>query len=299
MTLLFIVIGWLVSLFFAVAAYAMYSMGGRTQALLLLVACLVFLPPLRTYLGQTTGWALPWWGRGLVTVVLLAGVVAVTVLNPATSIYKSPAVEAQFDQLYDAKLAKWPVPYADVFVDTRYGRIHVIVSGPEGAPPVMLINASAVAAWSWIANVAALAADHRVYAIDNIGEVGKNVQTDINDIPRTGSQIAAYYGEIADKLAIGRADVVGASVGGYIATMLALHAPGRVRKLVLLGPMGYGDTTRTILVMTLAQAFPLKPVQRWALTGRLATASGWRRSSANGSAWCSTARCRSRSRRAH
>jgi hypothetical protein len=33
----------------------------------------------------------------------------------------------------------WPVEYIEDWVETEYGRIHIILSGPEGAKPVCLI----------------------------------------------------------------------------------------------------------------------------------------------------------------
>ena len=70
------------------------------------------------------------------------------------------------------------------------------------------------------------------------------------------------------KLGIEKAHIIGASIGGFISTNIALYAPERVNKLVLLGSMGYGSTKKTVLAMTLAQGFPVKPVQeatfKWA-----------------------------------
>ena len=38
-------------------------------------------------------------------------------MNKPQSIYKSPEVEANLMEMYDAKLEQWPVPYESVFVD--------------------------------------------------------------------------------------------------------------------------------------------------------------------------------------
>jgi pimeloyl-ACP methyl ester carboxylesterase len=92
------------------------------------------------------------------------------------------------------------------------------------------------------------------------------------NIPKTGEQIAEFYTEICDLLHIDKANVIGASIGGYISTNFALYAPDRVEKLVLLGSMGYGTTLKTIIAMTLAQGFPIKPIQditfKWAFGRR-------------------------------
>lgn len=269
MRLLVAAVGWIVALFLALAAIALTAMGGSLQAGLMVLAALIAFPPVWTLVQSATGFRLPPWLRAVAVIVLLAGVFTVTALNPATSIYKSPEIESEFHRLYNEKLADWPVPHEDVFVDTDYGRTHVIVSGPEDGPPVLLFNASALAGWSWIHNIAALARNHRVYAIDNIGEVGLNEMNNRDAVPKDAPAIAAYYGAIMDHFGIARADMVGASIGGYIATVMALHAPDRVRRLVLLCPMGYGSSDRTVAIMVLAQSFPFPAIRdlafRWAL----------------------------------
>lgn len=45
--------------------------------------------------------------------------------------------------------------------------------------------------------------------------------------------------QVLDSLGINRVDIAGNSLGGYIAWYMALHHPGRVRKLVLLDAVGY------------------------------------------------------------
>lgn len=186
----------------------------------------------------------------------------------ATSIYASPEVKAQFLEIYDDKMAEWPVPYEDVFLDTEYGVVHVIVSGPEDAPPMLLLHASGVSGWSWKFNVADLSRNYRTYAIDLIGDAGKSEFISLDHVLQTGQDQADLYADICNKLGVDKAYVVGASEGGFIGSNFALYYPERVEKLALLGPMGYAGATETVMRIMFAQFFPLKQVQestlRWA-----------------------------------
>jgi pimeloyl-ACP methyl ester carboxylesterase len=262
------IVGWILGVIFIFVALLVLGMGGRIQFVLILLIALIFLPPVRALIGKTIHTPVPWWAFGIMVILLVAGVMLSFVLNPAKSIYKSPKYKEALLKIYDARLAEWPVPYKSVFIDTKYGKIHVIVSGPDDGYPVLLINASALSGWSWIYNVGALSEKYRTYAIDNIGEGGKNKMTAPGKIPKTGMEIADFYTKITNKLGVEKAHVIGASIGGYIGTNYAMHAPDRVNKLVLLGSMGYGSTNKTVLAMMLAQGFPIKPVQdvtfRWA-----------------------------------
>ncbi len=262
------IFGWILGVIFMFVALLMLGMGGRIQFFLILLIALIFLPPIRALIRKTIQTPIPWWAFGITVVLLAVGVILSFVLNPAKSIYKSPKYEETLMKIYDARLAEWPVPYKSVFIDTKYGKIHVIVSGPDDGYPVLLMNASALSGWSWIYNVGALNGKYRTYAIDNIGEGGKNKMTAPGNIPKTGKEIADFYTEITNELGVTKAHVIGASIGGYIGTNYAMYAPDRVNKLVLLGSMGYGSTNKTVIAMTLAQGFPIKPVQeatfRWA-----------------------------------
>lgn len=154
-------------------------------------------------------------------------------------------------------------------MDTNYGKVHVIVSGPEDAPPLLLIHASAIAGWSWLPNIGELNKHYRTYAVDSIGDIGKSVLNDLTKPLEGGEEIARFYTDLTHKLGFDESYLAGASIGGYISTNYALHAPERVKKLVLLGSMGYGDTTKTVTLMILAMAYPFKWVQeltlKWAL----------------------------------
>jgi pimeloyl-ACP methyl ester carboxylesterase len=270
MATFWLVLSWIFSILFALFGIAIFNMGGRLQALFFLGIVLALLPPFRAFIHNITGKTLPWWGRGLVIIALWGGFMLSLQLNPATSIYKSPEVEAKLMDIYDAKMAEWPVPYEDVYVDTDYGKVHVIVSGPEDAPPLLLIHASAIAGWSWLPNIGELNKYYRTYAVDSIGDIGKSALKDLTKKLEGSEEIARFYTDLTHKLGFDESYVAGASIGGYISTNYALHAPERVKKLVLLGPMGYGHTNTTVTLMILATAFPFQWVQditsKWALS---------------------------------
>lgn len=55
----------------------------------------------------------------------------------------------------------------------------------------------------------------------------------------TVSGIADLYGELIDRLAAGRCDVVGQSLGAWIGAWLAIEHPAKVEPLVLASPAGF------------------------------------------------------------
>ncbi|MFZ3170320.1 MAG: hypothetical protein WA130_22125 [Candidatus Methanoperedens sp.] len=63
-----------------------------------------------------------------------------------SSIFKTPENEAKYMAAYDAVLALWPVPYESFDVPTRFGKTHVISSGPKEAMPLVLLHATSASA---------------------------------------------------------------------------------------------------------------------------------------------------------
>jgi pimeloyl-ACP methyl ester carboxylesterase len=265
-----LLLGWLFATLFGLLTLSMVLTGNWLRAILLLAAAFLLLPPVRAFIEQQTGATLSLPAAGLLAVVLLAAFVLLGSISKPTSVYKSPQIKAHFMERYDTKLAEWPVAYESVYMDTSYGQVHVIVSGPEDGPPMLLLHASGVPAWSWMYNVEELSQRFRTYAIDLIGDAGRSEYDSLDNRMRDGQDEAELYAEIADQLGVGQAHVVGASEGGYVGTQFALHAPQRVKKLVLLGPMGYTGATRSVLRIMFAQFFPLKSIQestfRWAFS---------------------------------
>lgn len=145
---LLLILSFFLAAFISVGTIALFIMGFWQQAVLLFIVALILLPYFRTLIERSMGKSVPWWGWTVTVIALLSGFILLGYLNRPSSIYKSPEVKARFEEIYSKKMADWPVPYKDVFVDTRYGRVHVIVSGPDNAPPMLLLHASAVSSWS-------------------------------------------------------------------------------------------------------------------------------------------------------
>ncbi|MCA9933172.1 MAG: alpha/beta fold hydrolase [Ardenticatenaceae bacterium] len=268
MSIVWIVLGWIFAAVFGLLTASMLLLHNWLHALALFLVVLLCLPPVNSLLLNRFNFALHPLLRGALIVVLLFVFVRLLTGQKVTSIYASPEAKAQFMALYDEKMTDWPVPYEDIFLDTEYGVVHVIVSGPEDAPPMLLLHASGVAGWSWEFNVAELSEQYRTYAIDLIGDAGKSEFASLDNILQTRQDQADLYAEITEQLGVDKAFVVGASEGGFIGTNYALYYPERVEKLALLGPMGYAGATESVMRIMFAQMFPLKTIQegtfRWA-----------------------------------
>ena len=164
-------------------------------------------------------------------------------------IFRTEANRNELVAIYDQRLAEWPVPFDAFFVNTRYGKTHVIASGPCTSPPLVLTHPAGCGSFVWSSIIAALSEAHRTYALDTIGELGRSRLDDHDRYPKTGRDYSAWLDDVSAELGIGPSDVVAGSMGGWIAMNRAIIAPERVRRLVLLGPMGLPTWRATLGVL--------------------------------------------------
>ena len=71
-----------------------------------------------------------------------------------TVIYKSEAGGRELLDHYRQVLDAWPVPAEHVRVPTREGETFVLVSGPQDAPPLVLLHGSGANTSMWRGDVA-------------------------------------------------------------------------------------------------------------------------------------------------
>jgi pimeloyl-ACP methyl ester carboxylesterase len=112
-----------------------------------------------------------------------------------------------------------------------------------GAGPALLFVHGLSGCWqNWLENIPHFARDHRVIAVDLPG-FGESA------MPAQQISISGYaraLDELLDELGIDVVRLVGSSMGGFIGAELALTAPARVERLVLVSAAGLSlDKIRT------------------------------------------------------
>jgi pimeloyl-ACP methyl ester carboxylesterase len=148
-------------------------------------------------------------------------------------VFKNKKEKAHYINSYNKSLQLWKAPYKEEYVTTRYGKAHVIISGPKEAKPLLLLHGMDASSTMWFPNSAALSKTHRVYAIDFLTEAGKS---EFKGNSLTTDEIVNWYTEIFDHYKFKNFDIIGASRGGWIATLLGIQKNSEIGKLVLLSP---------------------------------------------------------------
>ncbi|MFB7724105.1 alpha/beta fold hydrolase [Nocardia sp. NPDC056100] len=160
-----------------------------------------------------------------------------TAADTVPPIYKSAAGQAAIRERYREVLRDWPVPAEQRTIPTREGDTFVLVSGPEAAPPVVLLHGSGANSGTWRGDIPSWAQHFRVYAVDLVGEPGGSAPSR----PKLGTAaIALWLDDVLAGLGLSETAVVGMSLGGWHALDYAIRRPERVTALALLCPGGIG-----------------------------------------------------------
>ncbi len=119
-------------------------------------------------------------------------------------------------------------------------------------PPLLIIPGLGTNADFWQLVMPGLGKDHRVIAVDPPG-YGKS---DKPDVAYDLVWIEAWLVKFMDRMEIDRADLMGSSLGGHLALMLAMDQPQRVHRLVLSGSCGSWSRTGPLLSFVLNCMYP-------------------------------------------
>jgi pimeloyl-ACP methyl ester carboxylesterase len=148
------------------------------------------------------------------------------------TIFKTPESEKQYLDLYDTILAKWNVPAESLDIKTSFGITHINATGSSKNPSLILLPGFGANSTIWFPNIAPLSENFRVYAIDTNGQPGKSIPSQ----KLTASNSSRWIAEVLDVLGLGKANIAGISLGGWLTLNFAIRKPERVERIVLLDP---------------------------------------------------------------
>jgi pimeloyl-ACP methyl ester carboxylesterase len=141
-------------------------------------------------------------------------------------------------------MAAVDVGVAEKYVNLSHGKTRYLEAG-TGYPTILLHGVGFTGgADGWSLTMEPLAERHWVLAPDFLGW-GKG---DRLDLEYSFAYLVDFVREFQDGLGIERSNIVGHSMGGWVASLFAYESPNRVNKLVLAS--SGGTATRTLASMT-------------------------------------------------
>lgn len=127
--------------------------------------------------------------------------------------------------------------------------VHYRVTGDPANPPVVLLHGIARSLDDFADQHDLLDDAYRVYSVDLAGFGESDPLPGATTLPAIADAVAAFLDDIGETRP---AHLVGNSLGGAVAMLLALRYPDRVRTLVLVDSAGFGqEVTIALRVLTL------------------------------------------------
>lgn len=136
-------------------------------------------------------------------------------------------------EAYDSIINSIGIQYQEIFLSTKLGETHIITTGQDKNPPLVLIHAYYASAASWYKNLKLFSENFKVYNVDIIGDPNKSRPL---KVIRQLGDFVDWFEDLMKGLGLDNAFFIGNSVGAYHIMNYYLHFPQRVNKMVLIGP---------------------------------------------------------------
>lgn len=154
------------------------------------------------------------------------------------SIYKSQIGREKSLELYDRQLTKLGSSFSDVYVNTSFGKTHIIETGNDKEVPLLVFHGGNSTSAYNLLMCQFLLDDFHIYAVDIIGHPGKSDEVCLS---HRGYDYGKWASEVIDKLGYEKIACFGGSFGGGVLAKLLCVSPQKVRKAVLVVPAGISN----------------------------------------------------------
>ena len=151
------------------------------------------------------------------------------------TIYKSEEGKRKILDLYDDQLSRLSTPWKDVYIDTSFGKTHIIETGNMSGEPLLFFHGGNSTSAYTLLTLDFIMADFHIYAVDTIGHPGKSAETSLS---HKNYDYGKWAGEVIDKLGFESMCLFGGSFGAGIIAKTMCVCPDKVKKSVIYVPSG-------------------------------------------------------------
>lgn len=175
------------------------------------------------------------------------------------SIYRSAEGRKKSNELYDKQMKSLNLPYYDLYVETSFGKTHLVEIGNKtGIPLLVFHGGNSTTAYNLIM-CRFLLNDFHIYAVDTIGHPGKSAEVCLS---HSNYDYGKWASEVISDIGYDRINCFGSSFGGGILAKLMCVAPEKIEKAVMIVPAGIGNA------LPISSAKMMIPLIKYRLTGK-------------------------------
>lgn len=151
------------------------------------------------------------------------------------AVYKNAKSEKIMRDLYDKQVLALNVEFEDIYVDTRFGKTHLLKTGNPNGKPILLFHGGNSTTPYYLRDFLCLRNEYLIYAPDTMGHPGKSAQTVLS---ARNLEYGEWASDVIDGLGFEQMICMGGSYGGGVLVKLMCFAPQKIAKAILLVPSG-------------------------------------------------------------
>lgn len=149
------------------------------------------------------------------------------------SIYRSEKSKKEVLELYDRQMESLKLLYTDLYIDTSFGKAHLIVCGSQTGKPLLVFHGGNATTAYNLKYCDFLLEEFHIFAVDTIGHPGKSTEVSLS--PRN-QDYGKWAVEVIKGLGFRKMACFGGSFGAGIIVKAMCVAPEAVERSVLLVP---------------------------------------------------------------
>lgn len=167
------------------------------------------------------------------------------------SIYRSEEAKKAVLDLYNRQIAELHIPFKDLYVDTSFGKTHLIECGNFNGKPLLVFHGGNATTAYNLKYCSFLLPNFHIYAVDTIGHPGKSAERGISSYRQDYGKWAV---EVIKALNYEKMACFGGSFGAGILVKAMCVAPKVIERSVLLVPSAIKNAP---LYKSINMAFPM------------------------------------------
>lgn len=149
------------------------------------------------------------------------------------SLYKTENGKDEILRLYDEKLAELNIQSTTKFIDTSFGKTHVIIAGNSSKPPIILVHGSNGCSPIALETYRDLMDSYSIYSVDVLAQPNKSAETRLS---MKDDSYGQWMNEVIDALKLNDVTMAGFSFGGLIILKTLINNEHKIKEVFLSAP---------------------------------------------------------------
>jgi pimeloyl-ACP methyl ester carboxylesterase len=164
------------------------------------------------------------------------------------AVYKNAKSKSLVLDLYDKQVTALNIDFENIYVDTRFGKTHLLKTGNPDGMPILLFHGGNSTSPYYLRDFLCFRNKYLIYAADTMGHPGKSAETILS---AKNLEYGEWASDVIDSLGFKKMICMGGSYGGGILMKLMCVTPQKILKAILLVPSGICNASNASIMFTM------------------------------------------------